>query len=223
MMQQTSVVLVDDHPVIRDGLAFLLGEQPDFLVVGEAENIANAISVIEQTRPQVVVLDLSLDGEEAIPLIGRLRERWPELRILVLSMHEEDLYAERLLTLGAHGYIMKQETPTEFLRALRRVAAGDIHVSQAVGERLVARVRRGVLPGGAGPVGALTDRERDVLRLIARGMATREISAELAMNPKTVDSHRRNIREKLGLANARALVRYAARWAEEIDDGGPLQ
>ncbi len=219
MTQQTKVVLVDDHPVIRDGLAFLLGEQPDFVVVGEAESVPEALQVIEQTSPQIIVLDLSLDGQEAIPLIGKLRERWPPLRVLVLSMHDEDLYAERLISLGAHGYIMKQETPAEFLRALRRVAAGGIHVSQAIGERLVARVRRGVQPVG-GPAGSLTERERDVLRLVARGLATREISTELGMNPKTVDSHRRNIREKLGLANARDLVRYATRWAEEIDGGG---
>jgi len=179
MGAQTSVVLVDDHPVIRDGLAFLLAEQPDFTVVGEAENVETALDAVARTRPDVVVLDLSLGGVEAIPLIGELRDRWPELRILVLSMHDEDLYAERLLALGAHGYVMKQETPAEFLRALRRVSAGDVHVSQAVGERLVARLRRGV------------------------------------------DSHRCNVREKLGLANARDLVRYAARWAEDIRAGRP--
>ena len=215
MLNPTAVVVVDDHPVVRDGLTYLLGEQPDFEVVGEAENPDAALEVIGETRPGVVVLDLSLRGRDAIPLIGELRNRWPELRILVLSMHDEHLYAERLLSLGAHGYVMKQENPAEFLRALRRVAAGEIHVSQSVGERLLSRVRR-----GAAAAASLTDRERDVLRLIGRGLGTREISAQLDMSPKTVDSHRRNIREKLGLETARDLVRYAVRWTGEPGNGG---
>ena len=211
-----SVVVVDDHPVVRDGLAYLLAEQPDFVVVGEAADSDAALEVIARTSPRVVVLDLSLQGREAIPLLASLREHWPQLRILILSMHDENLYAERLLALGAHGYVMKQEEPSEFLRALRRVAAGETHVSQAVGERVRSRLQpRAQLIGvqGAG----LTVRERDVLRLVARGLGTREISTQLGMSPKTVDSHRRNIRDKLGLANARDLVRYAVRWAEDID------
>jgi DNA-binding NarL/FixJ family response regulator len=220
MMERTTVVLVDDHPVVRDGLAYLLGEQPDFAVVGEAADPQSALAVVERTGPGVLVLDLALQGREAIPLIEELRRRWPETRILVLSMHDEDLYAERMLSLGAHGYIMKQETPAEFLRALRRVAAGEIHVSQSVGERLVSRVRRGAARGSATAV-SLTDRERDVLGLVAKGLGTREIGAELGMSPKTVDSHRRNIREKLGLANARDLVRYAVRWADNATGGRP--
>lgn len=216
--ERTPVVLVDDHPVVRHGLAYLLAEQPDFVVVGEAEDPETALDVVERTSPSVVVLDLNLQGREAIPLLASLRNRWPQLRILILSMHDEDLYAERLLALGAHGYVMKQEEPAEFLRALRRVAAGEIHASRKIGERALSRLRR------AQPVGAtgagLTVRERDVLRLVARGSGTREISTQLGVSPKTVDSHRRNIREKLGLANARDLVRYAVRWAEDIDRNG---
>jgi DNA-binding NarL/FixJ family response regulator len=219
MMNPTAVVVVDDHPVVRDGLAYLLGEQSDFEVVGEAEDPDSALEVIGETLPGVVVLDLSLRGRDAIPLIGEMRERWPDLRILVLSMHDEDLYAERLLALGVHGYVMKQENPGEFLRALRRVAAGEIHVSQAIGERLLSRTRRGAPRGAKVGSASLTGRERDVLRLVARGFGTREISGRLGMSPKTVDSHRRNIREKLGLATARDLVRYAVRWASDGADG----
>jgi DNA-binding NarL/FixJ family response regulator len=213
------VVLVDDHPVVRYGLAYLLAEQPDFVVVGEAEDPESALEVIGNAAPRVVVLDLILQGRDAIPLLATLRERWPQLRILVLSMHDENLYAERLLALGAHGYVMKQEEPVEFLRALRRVAAGEVHVSQAIAKRVASRTGRRARASAATATG-LTARERGVLRLVAHGKGTREISAELGMSPKTVDSHRRNVREKLGLANARDLVRYAIRWVEEIDRTG---
>ncbi|MCU0976677.1 MAG: response regulator transcription factor [Steroidobacteraceae bacterium] len=212
---RTTVALVEDHPVVRDGLSLLLAEQPDFKVVGEAEDVEGALALVERVRPQAVVLDVTLRGRNALSLIPELRQRWPALRILILSMHEESLYAERLLALGAHGYVMKQEPPAEFLRALRRVAAGELHVSTAVGERLVARARRAPRALAGGAEERLTGREREVLRLVARGLGTQEISRELAMSPKTVDSHRRNIREKLGLSNARDLVRYAVRWAAD--------
>ena len=123
---RTSVVLVDDHPVVRDGLAFLLAEQPDFAVVGEAADAGGALDVLEQARPDVVVLDFTLRDRDATGLVGEIRRRWPRLRVLVLSMHEESLYAERMLALGAHGYVMKQEAPAEFLRALRRVGPGRV-------------------------------------------------------------------------------------------------
>lgn len=214
-------MLVEDHPVVRDGLSLLLGEQPDFRVVGDADDAEAALALIERTRPEVAVVDVTLRGSTAMSLIPQLRQRWPALRILVLSMHEESLYAERLLALGAHGYVMKHEPPAEFLRALRRVAAGDMHVSGAAGERLVARGHRApAVPLRRGG-DTLTGREREVLRLVARGLGTNEISRALALSPKTVDSHRRNIREKLGLSNVRDLVRYAVRWvADQPAEGG---
>lgn len=219
MTDRTPVVLVDDHPVVRDGLAYLLAEQPDFDVVGQAEDPETALEVIERTGPRVLVLDLKLQGQDAIPLLVTLRERWPQLRILILSMHDEGLYAERMLALGAHGYVMKQEDPAEFLRALRRVAGGEIHVSANVAERALSRLRGRTQSAGSTGI-ALTARERDVLGLLARGLGTREISVELGISAKTVDSHRRNIRGKLGLTNARELLRYAVRWAEDIERNG---
>lgn len=224
MAKPARVVLVDDHPVIRDGLCFLLSEQPDLQVVGEAEDPESALAVLEQVDAEVLVLDLTLGGREALPLVEQIRELHPGLRILVLSMHDEMLYAERLLGMGVHGYIMKQEPPAEFLRALRRVAAGEIYASAAVSERLLARVRHGRSAPPAATAGSsvLTEREQDVLRAVAKGLGTREIAESLGMSPKTVDSHRRNMREKLGLGSARDLVRYAVRWAEDGSeaDGG---
>ncbi len=219
MARQVRVVLVDDHPVIRDGLCFLLSEQPDLEVIGEAENPSSALEMLGQVEADVLVLDLTLGGQEALPLVQEIRGLHPELRILVLSMHDEMLYAERLLAMGVHGYIMKQEPPAEFLRALRRVASGEIYASAAVSERLLSRVRHGRATPATAQTGGgvLTEREQDVLRAVAKGLGTREIAEALGMSPKTVDSHRRNMREKLGLGSARDLVRYAVRWAE---DGG---
>ena len=205
MTLPTTVAIVDDHPVVRDGLVFLLGEQPDLRVVGEGATAADALRLVESHRPDVLVLDLNLEGKDAVPLVGELHERWPALRILVLSMHDEDLYAERLMALGALGYVMKQEEPAEFLRALRKVAAGDNYLSKRMQARLATR-------GGQADI-RLTARARDVLQLVAQGLGTREIGERLGMSAKTVDSHRRNIRDKLGLESSRDLVRYAVRWA----------
>jgi DNA-binding NarL/FixJ family response regulator len=211
MSPATTVAIVDDHPVVRDGLSFLLGEQPDLRVVGEGANSGEALQLVEAQRPDVLVLDLSLEGQDAVPLVGELHRRWPALRILILSMHDEDLYAERLLALGAKGYVMKQEEPAEFLRALRRVAGGESYLSDRMKSRLASR-------GGQAAI-RLTARERDVLGLVAAGLGTREIGEKLGMSAKTVDSHRRNIRDKLGLETSRDLVRYAVRWAGVPGDG----
>ena len=211
MSPATTVAIVDDHPVVRDGLAFLLGEQPDLRVVGEGSNAGEALQLVEAQQPDVLVLDLNLEGKDAVPLVGELHQRWPALRILILSMHDEDLYAERLLALGAQGYVMKQEEPAEFLRALRKVARGESSLSERMKARLASR-------GGQAAI-RLTARERDVLGLVAEGLGTREIGEQLGMSAKTVDSHRRNIRDKLGLETSRDLVRYAVRWAGMPGDG----
>ena len=211
MSPAITVAIVDDHPVVRDGLSFLLGEQPDLRVVGEGANSGEALQLVEAQRPDVLVLDLNLEGQDAVPLVGELHRRWPALRILILSMHDEDLYAERLLALGAQGYVMKQEEPAEFLRALRQVAGGESYLSDRMKSRLASR-------GGQAAI-RLTARERDVLRLVAAGLGTREIGEKLDMSAKTVDSHRRNIRDKLGLETSRDLVRYAVRWAGVPGDG----
>lgn len=205
MSHPTTVAIVDDHPVVRDGLVFLLGEQRDFAVVGQGASAAEALRLVEVHKPDVLVLDLSLGGHDAVPLVAELRARWPALRVLILSMHDEDLYAERLLAMGAQGYIMKQEAPAEFLRALRRVAGGEGYLSEKMQNRLAAR--------GSQAEMRLTAREQDVLRLVAQGLGTRAIGEQLGMSVKTVDSHRRNIRNKLGLDTSRDLVRYAVRWA----------
>jgi len=218
----TRVLIVDDHPVMREGLQELLAQHSDFNVVGQADSIVNALHEIERSTPDVVVLDLTLGAEDGVDLIRKLRETRPELRILVLSMHDELLYAERLLSLGVNGYIMKQEAATEFLRAIRKVGSGEVYVSQAVNSRLLEQIARNRPRGATGSgLDTLTSREREVLELTGQGKTTREIATALAMSEKTVDSHRRNIRDKLGLHSSSELLRYAFRWVSDAPGADP--
>ncbi len=211
------ILVVDDHPLMREGLLQLLSGETDFTVCGEADGAASALAAVERLAPDMVVLDLTLGRDDGMEVVRQLREQHPAVRILVLSMHDEMLYAERLIAMGAHGYVMKQEKAEVLLGALRKVAAGEHFLSAAVGSRLfgkLARQReRSVVRAGAAD--RLTEREHAVLRAVARGLGTQEIAAELGMSAKTVDSHRRNMREKLGLDSPGDLVRYAVRWSED--------
>ena len=207
------VLLVDDHPLLREGLRELLRPDTEFEVCGEAESIALATHALAELRPDIVVVDLTLGGEDGVQLVTYAAEHFPSVRILVLSMHDEALYAERLLQLGAHGYLMKHESAPVLLAALRKVASGEMFVSTSLSSRLLGKLATHRDHGHQ--AGGLTDREREVLAAIAKGLGTQEIAAALQMSAKTVDSHRRNIREKLGLRNATDLVRYAVRWAGE--------
>jgi DNA-binding NarL/FixJ family response regulator len=216
----TRILIVDDHPVMREGLEGLLAQQPDMQVCGQAENTARALQEIERAKPDTIVLDLTLGAEDGVDLVVKLRKDHPQIRILILSMHDELLYAERLLSMGVQGYIMKQEASSEFLRALRKVSAGDVYVSQAVNARLLEQISRSrPRAGSVSGMDTLTAREREVLSLTGRGSTTREISQALSMSEKTVDSHRRNIREKLGLHTSSELLRYAFRWVGESHEG----
>lgn len=203
-MTKTSVLVVDDHPVVRDGLCFLLDSQPDFQVVGEVASAAEVAEAVERLAPEVLLLDLNLQGRDCMDLVRQLSQLFPDLRILVLSMHSEEVYATRILQLGADGYVMKHEEPAVFLRALRKVAEGGTYLSDAVIEQTKMTGDKTV---------RLTLREREVLRLIALGLQTSEIAARLGLRLKTVETHRRNMREKLGLSSPVELVRYAVSWS----------
>ena len=209
------VLIVDDHPLMREGLNELLAAEPDLEVCGEADSAASALKAIELLHPEVVVLDLTLGADDGVALVGTLRQRWPALPVLVLSMHDEAVYGERLLAMGVRGYVMKQEASQVILTALRKVIGGEHYVSAALAGRLYARMTR--TRDANQPTDALTQRERAVLRQIARGQSTQDIAGALGMSAKTVDSHRRNMREKLGLASAADLVRDAVQWASEDD------
>jgi DNA-binding NarL/FixJ family response regulator len=221
MTELAKVVIVDDHPFVREGLKQLLGGQPDFAVAAEASSAAAAQDAINRAPPDVAVVDLALGADDGVELVRWIRENHPAVRVLVLSMQEEALYAERLLRLGVSGYVMKNVAGTDFLGALRKVARGQKHVSAAMGERLLSQVARGRGPGATeDPVSALTDRELEVFKLIGAGISTREISQRLELSMKTVDAHRRHMREKLNLRSTSELIRYATQWVSTQGAGG---
>ncbi|AMN47979.1 hypothetical protein ACG33_12900 [Steroidobacter denitrificans] len=216
MSEQTRVVIIDDHPFVREGLKQILTGQKDFMLVAEASSIADARLMISSRTPDVAVVDLALGPDDGSELVRWLRASHPDVRILVLSMQDEALYAENLLRLGVGGYVMKSVAGADFLAALRKVARGQRHVSASMSERLLSRLVRGRTPGKQeDPVSALTEREREVFHLIGAGTSTREISQRLNLSMKTVDAHRRHMREKLNLRSTSELIRYATRWVSE--------
>lgn len=213
MADPTRVLIVDDHPFVREGLKQVLTGQHDFQLIAEAASAAAARAAIARAAPDVAVVDLALGQDDGIELVRWLRSNHPSVKVLVLSMQDEALYAERLLRLGVAGYVMKTVAGADFLGALRKVAKGQRHVSAAMAERLLTQVMRGRPPtSGEDPVTALTARELEVFRLIGAGISTREIAESLTLSMKTVDAHRRHIREKLSLRTTNELIRYAMEW-----------
>lgn len=211
--QEARIVIVDDHPLVREGLKQLLAGLPEFRLVAEASDSAQARQAITQMLPDVAVLDLTLGSDDGIELVRWVRQHYPAIRILVLSMQEEALYAERLLRMGISAYVMKSAAESDFVTALRKVAKGQRHVSNEMNERLLSKAMRGQLTtGNDDPVTALTERELEVFALIGGGVSTREIAERLVLSMKTVDAHRRHMREKLNLRSTNELMRYAAQW-----------
>ena len=207
------VLIVDDHPIVRQGLSQLIDREEDLQVCGEASDVREARNALQQTEPDVVILDLSLRDSDGLELIKDIRARHRRLPVLVLSMHDEAIYAERLLGAGANGYIMKQAAADQLLTAVRRVLAGGIYVSEAVGASMIEKFATGGRPGSGGdPITRLSNRELQVLNLIGRGKTTRETAANLNLSIKTVESHRQRIKKKLNLQTAAQLVQYAVNW-----------
>ena len=212
------VFVVDDHPIVRHGFAQLLAAEPDLELCGQAAEARGALAAITAAEPGVVIVDVSLGDASGIDLIGEIKQRLPRAAVLVVSMHDEQLYAERSLRAGAGGYVMKHEAPTAIVRAIRTVAAGGIFVSEAVSARLLQRLAARD-PGDESPLGALSNRELHVLELIGRGLGTREIAELLHISIKTVESYRARLKEKMNLRSGVELTRFAVHWAA---DGGPV-
>ena len=213
--EPTRVLLVDDHPLVRQGIRMLLTGEKDLEVCGEAEDAAGALAFLKDRPVDVAVVDLSLKNSSGLDLIKDIRRRFPTVQVLVVSMRNEGLYAERALRAGARGYVTKEEGPHEVLAGIRKVLGGDIHVSAALASQVMKRLVPGASPAGAGPsVEALTDRELQVLDLIGQGLATREIAERLHVSGKTVDSHREHMKQKLHLSSAPELLKFAIQWQQ---------
>lgn len=211
---QKRILIVDDHPMMRQGLAQLIGAEPDLAVCGEAEDAGRALDAVGALKPDLVLVDISLPGKNGLELIKDFQAIQPGLSVLVISMHDESLYAERVLRAGGRGYIMKQEGGKKLMQAIRQVLDGKIYVSEKMSAEILEMIS-GRRSGAAGsPVEKLTDRELEVFQLIGQGKSTREIAEKLHLSVKTVDVHRANIKAKLKLASATELVRFAVRWTE---------
>jgi DNA-binding NarL/FixJ family response regulator len=200
---------VDDHPVFRAGLASLIRLEEDLEVCGEAGNAAQALALIEQHAPDLVLIDMSLPGRSGLELLKDARSLRPTLPILVISMHNEEVYAERVLRAGGRGYIMKQAGPEKIIAAIRRVLAGSVCVSDAMSARILDSLSGSAV---ASSVSSLSDREFEIFDLIGRGLEGQEIAAALHLSIKTVDTHRASIRRKLGLKSGTELIHRAVQW-----------
>lgn len=206
------ILLVDDHPLTRHGMAQLIGQQRDLIVCGEAGTAEDALRCIGRLRPDLVLLDVTLPGKPGLELIKDLSATHPEVAVLVVSMHDESLYAERALRAGARGYLMKSAGGEELIKAIRRVFAGQVYVSQELSAKILDNLS-GSSRRPAGVLSVLSDREFEVFQLVGEGLTTGEIGTRLHISGKTVETHRLHIREKLGLKTPPELTKCAVRWA----------
>lgn len=209
------VLIVDDHPLVRQGITALITQQPDLQVVGEADSAHEALRVIAEmdSPPDVAIVDLALKDSSGLELIKDMQIRFPAVRVLVLSMRDEGFYAERVLRAGARGYITKEEGRGKIIEGIRRILADQIYVSENMATKVMSKIVSSAESDDS-PMSELTDRELEVLELIGNGLATREIAQKLHISPKTVDSHREHVKLKLALDTAADLTKHAIQWVQ---------
>ena len=210
------IFLVDDHPIVRQGLAQLINNEVDLAVVGEGEDAYGSLRMIREARPDLVLVDVSLKNSDGIELVKELKTQFPDLPVLVLSMHDESLYTERALRAGASGYIMKQEAPEALLSAIRTVLSGNVYTSAKMGAALLQRMVGGKKNKGDLPMDRLTDRELEVFRMIGAGKSVKEIAESLFLSVKTIEAHREHIKEKLNIKSSAELLRFAIRNSPDL-------
>jgi DNA-binding NarL/FixJ family response regulator len=206
------IYLLDDHPIVRQGLGQLINEQADLTVCGAGPDAISALQAIEELSPDLLILDISLDGPDGLDLLKRLKLRENPPPVLVLSMHDESLYAERALRAGAMGYIMKQVATESLLAAIRKILGGGVYLSDGMSARMLHQFAKGSGQAAHSPLSDLSDRELEVFRLIGEGQGTREIAELLHVSVKTVESYQAHLKEKLSLRNSRELVQRAIHW-----------
>jgi DNA-binding NarL/FixJ family response regulator len=208
------IFLVDDHPLVREWLTQLINQQADLVVCGESESAPAALATIGIARPDLAIVDISLKGSSGLELIKSLKELSPDVPMLVLSMHDESLYAERVLRAGARGYINKSETAQKVVEAIRRVLQGKLFVSEKIIEAMTARAISGKSAPNRSPVELLSDRELQVFERLGQGIGTRQIAEDFRVSVKTIQAYCARIKEKLNLASGTQLLREAIRWNE---------
>lgn len=213
--RRARILLVDDHPLVRERLAEIINREKDLTLCGEAEDRHQALDAIRTCRPQLVIVDITLKSSDGIELIQDIRTRWPALLTLVVSMHDESLYAERALRAGARGYITKQEATRNILSAIRRVLGGEIYLNERIASRILSRLATPARRAVSTPAELLADRELQVFELTGRGLNTRQIAAQLHLGVKTVETYRSRIREKLDLKDPEDLLPMAITWAHQ--------
>ncbi len=212
---KSRIFVVDDHPLVRDGMALLIGAEPDLQICGSTGSIHEALQQLAKVEPDLMIVDLSLKDGLSLDLIKTVKERYPKMRTLVVSAYDENLYAERALRNGASGYVNKQECEATLLLAIRTVLAGRRYVSDEILQRLVNQAIGDTESPSGDPVERLTNRELEIFRLIGQGITPAAIADQLHISPHTVDSHREKMRHKLGLENGRELMQRAMRWVLE--------
>lgn len=207
------ILVVEDHPIFRLGLRELINQEQDMLVCGEAKDIQTAWESVQALQPDLVIADITLEDGDGIELTKRIKRHFRDLPVLILSMHDEFLYAERALHAGARGYIMKQEAMESVVKAARQVIAGKVYLNERMKEHILATLSLPRQDRDVAPLARLTDRELEVFSLIGRGLGTRDIAKRLNLSVKTIGTHRERIKVKLGLKNANELLRHAVNWA----------
>lgn len=208
------LIIIDDHPLMRKGLAMTLEAEPDLTMAGQASSAEEGLEALEEHDPDLAIVDISLPGMSGLELIKHMHARKPDLGILVVSRHDESLYAERAIRAGARGYVMKLEAGQVIVKAVRRVLSGGIYVSEEINERLLMGMVTGRKTLAQSPLEVLSDRELEVFELTGRGSSTREIAEQLHLSVKTVESYRARIKTKLNLNTAAELMQHAVQWVE---------
>jgi DNA-binding NarL/FixJ family response regulator len=208
------VLIVDDHPIVRHGLGELIARQPDLEMCGEAANVSEALRQVESNRPDVAIIDISLEDENGIELIEKLKALYPQVKVLVSSMHDEKTYAGRSLRAGALGYINKRESIRKVIDAVRQILRGELYLSPQMAARLLQRAALGE-PIAPDPSDTLSNRELEVFEMVGQGMTTQQIAGKLDLSPRTVETHRKKIKTKLNLQNSAQLSRAAFQWVQE--------
>lgn len=212
--RKRQVLIIDDHPIVRQGLRYLIEQEADLMVCGEAGSAAEALSALDTLKPDLLLIDIWLKGPDGLELTKSIRAIYPDLPILIVSMHDETLYAERVLRAGANGYIMKEEVAQNVVQAARRVLSGDIFISDRMRQRILRGVAGQRSKTVTSSIDRLSDRELEVFRLIGQARGTRQIAEELHLSIKTIETYRAHIKNKLALDNATELVRQAVQWVE---------